>query len=52
MKITLCDSCGHMFQARDLLEILFQKDAVTLAGGAREVLTFSARFSSQGRKLN
>lgn len=52
MKIALCDNSGHIFQARDLLEILFQKDAVTLAVWAREVFKFSARFSSEERKLN
>lgn len=52
MRIALCDNSGHIFQARDLLEILIQKDAVTLAVWAREMLKFSARFSSEGRKLN
>lgn len=52
MKIDMCKNSALIFQARDLLEITFQKDAGTLEFWAREAFDFSASSSSEGRKLN
>lgn len=46
----MCDNSALIFQARDLLKIMFEKDAVTLAFWAREAFNFSASFSSEGRR--
>lgn len=52
LKIVLCDNSALIFQARDLLEIMFQKDVVSLAFWAREVSDFNTSFAREGGERN